>query len=176
MRKSWPLLLSLSIAPVAVAVDDADIARCAAIANALDRLDCYDALAERLPVMPLETEDPAVEVAPEPPVAPAAEKLPPQKPPPVAPTPATAADFGFEVRAFDETPDQIESRYDGNFTGWTGRTLFRLENGQVWQQAQSGRVSYRKERPMITIKKGAFGSFRLKVEGLNRTVRVRRIK
>ena len=32
----------------------------------------------------------------------------------------------------------IESRIDGSFDGWTGDTIFKLWNGQVWQQAQYG--------------------------------------
>ena len=28
----------------------------------------------------------------------------------------------------------VESRIDGEFTGWTGSTIFRLRNGQIWQQ------------------------------------------
>jgi hypothetical protein len=29
----------------------------------------------------------------------------------------------------------LESRIDGEFTGWSGETIFRLQNGQVWQQS-----------------------------------------
>jgi len=28
----------------------------------------------------------------------------------------------------------IESRIDGEFEGWTGETVFKLQNGQYWQQ------------------------------------------
>ena len=29
----------------------------------------------------------------------------------------------------------IESRIDGEFTGWSGDTIFKLRNGQIWQQS-----------------------------------------
>lgn len=35
-------------------------------------------------------------------------------------------------------PDLIESRIDGNFNGWKGATVFKLENGQIWQQSAYG--------------------------------------
>src|SRR6185503_5314110 len=34
----------------------------------------------------------------------------------------------------------IESRIDGTFEGWTGQTIVKLQNGQIWQQAS---YSYR---------------------------------
>ena len=103
--------------------------------------------------------------------------MPTPAPEPVAsPANIDDDDFGFENRRIEKTPKIINSRYDGMFTGWTGKTLFRLENGQVWKQAESGRFTHRRDRPMITIKKKAFGSFVLKVEGLNRSVKVKRVK
>ncbi len=155
--------------------DDSAMARCAAIASPLDRLECYDQLASMMKVAP-------------PPAPPAVAAAPPAPVPTVAAAPAPAPaptpefskedrdDFGFEGRRIEETPDEFSARYDGDFSGWSGQTLFKLENGQVWKQAQTGRVSFRRSRPMITIRKGAFGSFRLSVEGLNRTIRVKRIK
>jgi hypothetical protein len=72
--------------------------------------------------------------------------------------------------------DQIQSRYVGEFTGWDGKTVFELENGQVWQQIGSGRMTYRVTNPMITIKRAFMGSYLLKVEGRNKSIRVKRIK
>jgi len=74
------------------------------------------------------------------------------------------------------SPERIESRFIGDFTGWRGATEFSLENGQVWKQNESGRLSHRATGPMITIRRGAFDTYRLSVEGINRSVRVRRIK
>ena len=32
------------------------------------------------------------------------------------------------------TADVIESQIDGDFEGWEGETIFKLTNGQIWQQ------------------------------------------
>ena len=39
---------------------------------------------------------------------------------------------GLAARDDDET---IRTRITGDFRGWTGNTVFKLENGQTWQQA-----------------------------------------
>jgi hypothetical protein len=51
-----------------------------------------------------------------------------------------------------------------------------LENSQVWRQAEEGRLVFRSTAPLITIRRGAFGTYRLSVEGINRSVRVRRLE
>ena len=37
--------------------------------------------------------------------------------------------------------DTIESHIVGTFTGWRGKTVFKLDNGQEWKQAESGMTS-----------------------------------
>ncbi len=131
--------------------------------------------------------------AAQPPTAPAIATTGSAAPPPAAPQPAgestavgdgaaavarTEDQFGLE-RIDDEKRKDIkliESRYVGEFTGWTGKTVFKLENGQVWQQAESGRMSWKASNPMITIKRGFMGSYQLAVEGVNKKVRVKRIE
>ncbi len=141
---------------------------CVAVSDDAERLACYD----RVTKAARRDERPAPPAAP-----PSAAEAPAAAPAPMPEPPsADPADFGFENQKVTKGTQEIESRYDGSFTGWSGKTLFRLENGQVWKQAQNGRVSYRAERPVITIKRAAFGSFRLHVEGLNRSIRVKRVK
>lgn len=86
--------------------------------------------------------------------------------------------FGAERGLQSEQDDleQLHSRIVGEFTGWEGDTVFRLENGQVWQQARSGRLVWRANGPAVTIKRGFMGGYRLSVEGVNKEVYVRRIK
>lgn len=90
--------------------------------------------------------------------------------------------FGLEqvtarvARIFRNTPDVIESHIEGKFTGWEGNTTFRLANGQVWQQADAGRFYYPTRDPKVIIRKAAFGSYLLRIEGKGSTVRVRRIE
>lgn len=74
-------------------------------------------------------------------------------------------------------PEVIESRLVGSFSGWTGGTVFELENGQVWRQVRGGSFRHRTlVNPAIQITPEAVGTFALRVEGLNRSVRVERIK
>ncbi|NNC65762.1 MAG: hypothetical protein HKN84_13335 [Gammaproteobacteria bacterium] len=142
----------------------ADLARCAEVERDVARLACFDALA-REHGQQTGTERAAPEATG---VAPA-ETL----------TRAENEDaFGAEL--LDERdalgPDEIESRFIGEFTGWRGNTTFALENGQVWRQAEEGRLVFRSAEPLVTIRRGAFGTYRLTVEGVNRSVRVRRVE
>ena len=75
----------------------------------------------------------------------------------------------------DET-DQITSRILGEFKGWSGYTKFQLENGQIWQQSSEGLLIVRINNPTVIIKKSFFGTYNLNVEGVNSTVKVRRIQ
>lgn len=90
-----------------------------------------------------------------------------------APAAAAPVDMtGFENRDRSE----VVSRIVGPFKGWFGKTEFQLENGQVWQQVEDDRFPFNAESPGVTIVPGAFGSWRLKVEGSNRTTLVKRIR
>jgi hypothetical protein len=121
----------------------------------------------------------AAPASPTPPAAPASAPgpAPAASSAPKAPS-ASEADFGRErIDGGDKSEvDEIRSRYVGEFTGWDGKTVFRLENGQVWQQVRSGRLAWRADSPMVTIKRGFFGSYRLSVEGVNKQVYVKRIQ
>jgi hypothetical protein len=71
----------------------------------------------------------------------------------------------------------VVSRIAGEFSGWSGDTRFTLENGQVWEQAESGSMrGVSVDSPAITIKPAFMGSWLLKVEGFNKAIRVRRVK
>ncbi len=76
----------------------------------------------------------------------------------------------------DEGP--ISSRLPGEFTGFSNGTVFRLENGQVWRavDTDSTLTSVRLQSPMVRIKQGLLGTWRLKVEGYNTSIKVERIQ
>ena len=79
------------------------------------------------------------------------------------------------IEKFRNEPDQLESRIAGAFRGWSGDTIFRLENGQIWRQVGGGRFVVRMEDPRVTIKRGSLGSYFLSVEGYGSRVKVARI-
>ncbi|PZR74103.1 MAG: hypothetical protein DLM73_09085 [Chthoniobacterales bacterium] len=62
-------------------------------------------------------------------------------------------------------PEVIQSKIVGPFTGYNGRTIFTLENGQRWAQSQRDSAYYPKidSPPVIIVKKG-FG-YRMYIAG-----------
>lgn len=90
--------------------------------------------------------------------------------------------FGSELRIESEVakatavPAEIRSRLDGRFAGWSGRTVFRLANGQVWQQTAPGEFAVNLEAPEVTIRRSTFGAYLLSVAGYGPQVKVKRIK
>lgn len=152
------------------------LSKCASILNAAERLFCFDSLAAgnevQMPEKPAATTSTARSVDSG--EAPVAATRPAMQP---ASEPARdESNFGRELQQAREGPESVSSRYDGTFSGWTGDTVFQLENGQVWKQSESDRLSVKMERPMITIRRGWFGAYYLKVEGANKQIRVKRIK
>jgi len=71
--------------------------------------------------------------------------------------------------------DVIESRIDGEFSGWKGETIFKLENGQIWQQANYAYMYTYKYRPRVLIFRTHRG-YEMQVEGVHNRIRVIRIR
>jgi hypothetical protein len=163
---AWTLA-TLAGSSVAGAQVEDRLADCARIATSTDRLACYDALSAARKSAAHDWNRG---------FGAGAARSAPAVAEPLQLEPTTPAEFGFDNRRQSGAPDEIRSRFDGEFTGWSGNTLFRLENGQVWKQAQSGRSSYRATRPQVTIKRTALGGYRLLVEGDDQSVRVERVK
>lgn len=78
----------------------------------------------------------------------------------------------------EKTTKRLESRLVGDFSGWSGRTNFKLENGQIWQQVNSGEYRYTPplRAPKVMIYPAAFGTFWLEVENVSERCRVKPIK
>lgn len=73
--------------------------------------------------------------------------------------------------------DSFETRIAGKFDGWGGRTTFRLENGQVWQQTSGGEyIGDETLAPKVKIYPGALGTYWMEVDGVNPRVRVKPVK
>jgi hypothetical protein len=69
----------------------------------------------------------------------------------------------------------VETSISGDFHGWDGDTLFKLDNGQIWQQAEYDYTYSYSYRPRVTIYQTSAGC-RLKVEDERETIVVKRIK
>lgn len=69
----------------------------------------------------------------------------------------------------------IDSQIDGTFEGWSGETIFRLTNGQVWQQSSYDYTYHYAYRPKVMIFPSG-GGCKIKVEGVNNSILVKRLK
>ena len=73
--------------------------------------------------------------------------------------------------------EAIDTHLVGTFEGWRGHTVFTLDNGQQWQQAESGSFSYNAiQQAKVKIKPMLLGSWLMYVESCGCSVRVNRIK
>jgi hypothetical protein len=72
---------------------------------------------------------------------------------------------------------EVESTIVGEFSGWDGETIFRLANGQVWQQRLSGRYPYRgPANPAVRISKNWAGFYKMTLIEADRSVGVSRVR
>jgi hypothetical protein len=136
----------------------ADVAECVLIADDPERLACYDRLF-RETGEPVTSAHESVESFDD--------------------ADADEQAFGAE-NVTSTTLDTLEARLAGDFTGWTGKTTFTLDNGQVWRQTNNYVRPYKPRAPLsqpkVTITKGGWGSYNMSIEGVKRTVQVKRIK
>jgi hypothetical protein len=130
-----------------------EFAKCAGLANAAERLKCYDATADRLRFG-----------LPPPPREPVTRGEDYGNPPP--PRASEVKEITATVVEFSKTP--------------RGRAVFVLDNGQTWRQLDADTAEVREPesgRPMrVSIETGALGSYNLAIEGQAGSVKVRRLK
>src|SRR3990172_12376875 len=69
----------------------------------------------------------------------------------------------------------IESQIDGEFSGWEGETIFKLTNGQIWQQAAYAYTYHYAYRPKVVIF-STLGRYKMAVEGVPGSIYVVRLK
>lgn len=87
---------------------------------------------------------------------------------------AAAVDRAVKERRV-QPPEVIESRIVGPFNGYGLRTLFRLENGQVWRPTNGDIYRHTMEQnPAVVIYKDMFG-YKMFIEGAS-MVRVKRVQ
>ena len=69
----------------------------------------------------------------------------------------------------------IESKIDGDFEGWSGDTIFKLRNGQIWQQASYSYTYSYKYSPDVIIFSSS-GGCKMQVEGMSRLIAVKQLR
>ena len=75
----------------------------------------------------------------------------------------------------NSAPQVIESKIDGEFKGWEGETVIKLLNGQIWQQSEYHYHYHYAYMPDVLIYISG-GGYKMKVEGVEKAVGVRRLK
>lgn len=73
------------------------------------------------------------------------------------------------------SPQVIESRIDGQFSGWDGETIFKLQNGQIWQQAfHAYKYRYAYSPEVLIYRSGSV--YKMRVNGVDGEIVVRRLR
>jgi hypothetical protein len=106
------------------------------------------------------------------------------------PTPATAPPASTKAVAESEEnfglPEPSPAEKDAGkvlrativspFRGWSGKTKFKLDNGQIWQQRVSGRYTYAGDDTRVVITVNGFGFYEMELLAAGRSVGVKRLK
>lgn len=71
--------------------------------------------------------------------------------------------------------EATKTRIVGEFRGWYGDTVFRLENGQTWRQRLPGKWFHKADSPEVEIRKNVMGYWVLRVVSEDRSVGVLRV-
>ncbi len=75
-----------------------------------------------------------------------------------------------------EASHVINANIVGDFSGWSGNTLFRLDNGQLWRQRLPGKVAYNGDGRAVEISKNFFGFYKMTHIDSGRSVGVSRVE
>jgi len=89
------------------------------------------------------------------------------EPKPAPPAPAPPAPV--------TSPQVIETCIEDEFEGWEGETIFKLCNGQIWQQSEYAYMYHYAYRPDVVIYRTSSG-YRMRVDDVSETIGVKRIK
>jgi hypothetical protein len=186
MRFFWLLAAAVVVAAPAHADAARDalaqVAKCADIAPAAERLQCYDTAAQNAktalntPAPAPEQRQTAVQTKEEEDEGGVLEWFGLSRP--VTKT----EDFG-KAPPKPEGPKEVTEISAGVLElakNAYGRSIFILDNGQVWKQIEGDQTEVRDpsrdEQLKVTIATGLFGSYTLKIEGRTGIVKVRRVK
>ena len=78
------------------------------------------------------------------------------------------------IKALQKIP--VRRRIAGPFRGWSGETVFTLDNGEIWKQRLPSRYAISLESPEVELFKNLFGFYEMRVVQTGRKVGVTRIK
>jgi len=93
----------------------------------------------------------------------------------------SGSDYKLIIEDFDEPVickklnDVIETQINGEFKGWDGETIFKLMNGQIWQQSSYAYMYHYAYSPEVVIYKTS-GGYEMQVDGVTNKIKVKRLK
>lgn len=70
----------------------------------------------------------------------------------------------------------IESQVDGDFEGWEGETVIKLVNGQIWIQTEYYYEYHYAYMPEVLVYKSSSSGWKMRVEGINKSVGVEQLR
>jgi hypothetical protein len=71
---------------------------------------------------------------------------------------------------------RLEARIVPPFSGWSGQTLFRLDNGQVWRQRIKGRYMFSGDDTRVVITRNLLGFYNMTLVSSGRAVGVEPVR
>jgi hypothetical protein len=98
-------------------------------------------------------------------------------PPPKRPSQMTVTERAeYEEQIQAEKNFEMAAKVIPAFNGWSGKTVFRLDNGQVWQQRQPGNLRYSEGESSVVITRNFFGRYVMTHTATGRSIGVRRLR
>ena len=70
----------------------------------------------------------------------------------------------------------FEAEVVAPFDGWGGKTVFRLDNGQIWQQRQQGTYRHKDTGNQVRLAQNFLGGWEMTVLSTGRSIGVKRLK
>jgi hypothetical protein len=74
----------------------------------------------------------------------------------------------------DDMP--LEARLVGDFKGWTGKTVFRLDNGQVWRQRSASTYRHKGSDMGVRFEQNWMGGWQMEVLSTGKSVLVKKMR
>lgn len=182
MKLCLPLICVLFSLPSGAAQTLADVLACRAITDSAARLACFDRETAALANVPEGSIAAAPVVAPAAAAPPTAATAAPGRPAPVLDAQQSFGLSGRAIAANEEAAGarppkvaKIETRIVALGLTGNGRTLFTLENTQVWRQLESDGDMLAKLGDSTTISRGLLGSYWLQLKN-GRGCKVTRVR
>ena len=75
-----------------------------------------------------------------------------------------------------EKKAEITARIKQPFEGWSGTTVFYMEDGQVWRQRLSGRYRYTGDNTDVIIRKNFLGYYVMELTATGKKIGVSRVR